>query len=151
MNVFKQLLSNQALIAALLAWTAAQLLKLPLDYIINHHWNWRVLFSPGGMPSSHSAISTAATLAIGLFHGFDTPLFALSVTLTMIVIYDATSVRREAGIHAKWLNLILDEVFASSKIPKKKLREMLGHTPFEAIAGITLGIITAFLVWLFCR
>ena len=147
MKIFEQLLANRVLIVALLAWSVTQLLKLPLDYLVNHSWNWQVLYIPGGMPSSHSAISTAAALAIGLYQGFDTPTFALAVALTMIVIYDATSVRHEAGIHAKWINMIVEEIFASSNIPKHRLREMLGHTPFEVLAGMLLGILVTLLVW----
>lgn len=149
MQYLQQLLSNQVLIAALIAWTTAQVLKLPMDYILNKKWDWRVLWGPGGMPSSHTAIATASSLAIGLYHGFHTPLFALSITLTLIVVYDATNVRRQAGIHAKWINLLVEEIITAPDTQKKKLREVLGHTPFEAIMGVILGItVTMLYYWL---
>jgi len=149
MQYLQQLLSNQVLIAALIAWTTAQVLKLPMGYILNKKWDWRVLWGPGGMPSSHTAIATASSLAIGLYHGFHTPLFALSITLTLIVVYDATNVRRQAGIHAKWINLLVEEIITAPDTQKKKLREVLGHTPFEAIMGVILGItVTMLYYWL---
>jgi len=150
MNIIQQLISNYVLMCAFWSWGIAQLLKLPLNYAANKEWDWKVLFNPGGMPSSHSAISTSASLAIGLLHGFDSSLYALSVTIMVIVVYDATSVRRQAGIHAEWINKIMEEmeeIFISGKFSYKKLQEVLGHTPFEAMAGITLGIVVSLVLW----
>ena len=150
MSVINQLLSNRVLICALIAWTLAQILKLPFFYLLNKKWNWNSLWEPGGLPSSHTAIATATALAIGIYHGFDTPVFALSVTLTMIVVYDATSVRRQAGIHAKWINLLVEEIITAPDVQKQKLREVLGHTPFEAIMGVVLGVLVTLLyLWIF--
>jgi len=147
MNFLQQLLSNYVLICAASAWLIAQFLKLPINYFFNKEWEWSILISPGGMPSSHSAISTAAALGIGLKEGFGSSLFALAMTLTTIVIYDAISIRRQAGIHAEWINKIVEEIFKSSNLSYKKLQEVLGHTPFEAIGGIVLGFFTALIVW----
>lgn len=105
-----------------------------------------VLINPGGMPSSHSAISTATALAIGFHDGFDSSLFALAVALATIVVYDAVSIRRQAGFHAEWINRIIEEILRSGDFSYKKLQEVLGHTPFEALAGITLGICTALIM-----
>ena len=148
MNIFSQLFSNPVLVTAMAAWLIGQFLKFPLDYILNRRWNWGVLLSPGGMPSSHSAMATATTLSIGFFEGFNSALFGLAVAVAMIVIYDATGVRRQAGIHARVLNEIMQEIFAGRPVPEKKLREVLGHTPVEAISGIILGIVIAMGVWL---
>ena len=147
MSILQQLLSNYVLACAASAWLIAQLLKLPLNFMVNKEWDWTILISPGGMPSSHSAISTATALAIGLKEGFNTSLFALATTLATIVIYDATSIRRQAGIHAEWINKIIEEMFKSVNFSYKKLQEVLGHTPFEAIAGVVLGIIMALIMW----
>jgi hypothetical protein len=84
------------------AWLVAQLLKLPINYFFNKEWDWSILISPGGMPSSHTAFSTAAALGIGLQEGFGSSHFALAMTLATIVIYDAISIRRQAGFHAEW-------------------------------------------------
>jgi acid phosphatase family membrane protein YuiD len=81
---------NYVLIAALVAWGIAQALKIPIEYIQTHRWNWALLIQPGGMPSSHSALIVGITHGIGLSVGFGTPLFALAFAISMIVIYDAT-------------------------------------------------------------
>ncbi|MCD6401415.1 MAG: divergent PAP2 family protein [Anaerolineales bacterium] len=145
------ILSNNVLISALIAWAIAQALKVPLEYLHTKKVNWALLLSPGGMPSSHSALVSAGAHAIGLVQGFDTPIFALSVILAIIVIYDATGIRRQAGKHAELINAIVLDI-ASGRAPEQekqeKLREVLGHTPMEAIVGTILGILTAQIVWL---
>ena len=143
------LLHNNVLIAAFLSWTIGQFLKAPLDYVLNKRWNWGIILSPGGMPSSHSALVTSVTLAIGLQEGFASPLFALAFAISMIVIYDAAGVRRQAGIHAERINEMMKSLFEGSGIPEKELKEVLGHTPFEVITGVILGIvISVVLYWL---
>ncbi len=146
--MFNELLSNRVLLTAMAAWAIGQFLKLPGYYILHRKWNWGVIFSPGGLPSSHSSLMTATTLSIGLFHGFSNPLFGLAVAVSMIVIYDATGVRRQAGLHARVINEIMEEIFAGRPIPEKQLKEVLGHTPIEAIVGIILGILIALAIWL---
>ena len=96
---------------ALWAGWSASLLKIPTYYILHRKINLVQAFGTGGMPSSHSATVTATTLAIGLFSGFDHPAFAIAFALSMIVIYDAAGVRREAGYHAVALNRLIDQYF----------------------------------------
>ena len=146
--MLNELFSNKVLMTAMAAWVIGQFLKLPGYYILHRKWNWGMIFSPGGLPSSHSSLITATTLSIGLYHGFSNPLFGLAMAISMIVIYDATGVRRQAGLHARVINEIMQEIFAGRPVPEKKLREVLGHTPFEAIAGILLGILIAISYWL---
>ena len=88
------ILTNYVLISALVSWSLAQIVKIPLEFIRTHRWNWALLFSAGGMPSSHSALAAATAHAIGLRDGFDSSLFAFAVAFAMIVIYDATGIRR---------------------------------------------------------
>ena len=83
MNVLA-VLQNKALIAGLIAWLLAQIIKMPLDYLYSRKWNWALLLTTGGMPSSHSSLLTATTLGIGLYHGFDSPVFAIAVAITSI-------------------------------------------------------------------
>jgi hypothetical protein len=147
----KAIFSNKVLILALIAWSLAQLLKLPLEYLRTRRWNWSLLISVGGMPSSHSALIASITHAIGLYLGFDSPLFALSLAVTMIVTYDAAGVRRQAGIHAQRINLIVDELLAGHPVSEKDLREVLGHTPLEVLGGVLLGIIVTTIGWLLWR
>ena len=142
------LLENQELIAGLVAWLLAQIIKLPLDYLWTRKWNWALLITTGGMPSSHSSLVTGTVFAIGLYNGFDSPLFALGVAITMIVTYDAAGVRRQAGIHAQRINVLFDELLRGHIFSEKDLREVLGHTPLEVAGGILLGIIVATAQWL---
>lgn len=142
------LFENKALIAGLIAWALAQLIKIPLDYFRTGRWNWALLFTTGGMPSSHSALMTSTTLAIGLYYGFDHPTFALGVAITMIVTYDAAGVRQQAGIHAQRINVIFEELLRGHPINEKDLRVVLGHTPLEVVGGILLGLAVATTQWL---
>src|SRR5512143_794143 len=145
------LFQNRVLIAGLIAWALAQVIKIPLDYLRTRRWNWSLLFTSGGMPSSHSALVTATTLAIGFYYGFDSPLFALGVAITMIVTYDAAGVRQQAGIHAQRINVLFEELLKGHPISDKDLREVLGHTPLEVAGGILLGIVVAMGQWLFWK
>ncbi len=142
------LLDNRALECALIAWLLAQLLKPPVGYLRNRKWNWASVLSAGGMPSSHSALMVGVTMGIGLFTGFDTPVFALAVAATMIIVYDAAGVRREAGRHAEKINILINELLAGHPISDRQLREVIGHTPLEVSAGIVLGLVVSILFWI---
>ena len=145
---FLELLQNKALIAGLIAWALAQVIKIPLDYLRTRRWNWALLFTTGGMPSSHSALMTATTLAIGLYYGLDHPTFALGVAVTMVVTYDAAGVRQQAGIHAQRINVIFEELLRGHPISEQDLRVVLGHTPLEVAGGILLGLAVAITQWM---
>ena len=145
---FAAILQNKALIAGLVAWLMAQIIKLPLDYLRTRKWNWALLITTGGMPSSHSSLMTGTVFAIGLYEGFENPLFALGVAITMIVTYDAAGVRRQAGIHAQRINVLFNELLHGHIVTEKDLREVLGHTPLEVAGGILLGLIVATIQWL---
>jgi len=142
------LLHNRVLIIAMVAWAIAQGLKVPMEYLRSRKWNWAMALAAGGMPSSHSALIVGATQAVGLYLGFDSPLFALGVALTMIVTYDAAGVRRQAGKHAERINMLFDELMHGRVPDEKELREVLGHTPLEVTGGILLGIVVAIVMWL---
>ena len=145
---FLALFENKALIAGISAWALAQVIKIPLYYFQTRKWNWALLFTTGGMPSSHSALVTATTLAIGLYYGLDSPIFALGVAITMIVTYDAAGVRQQAGIHAQRINVIFGELLKGHPINERDLREVLGHTPLEVVGGILLGLAVGTIQWL---
>lgn len=144
-----ELINNRVLVTGILAWTIGQFLKFPLDYLLNKQWNWNILLSPGGMPSSHSALVTSVTLSIGLTQGFGSPLFALSFAMAMVVVYDAAGVRRQAGIHAQRINELMKTFLETRHFPENELREVIGHTPFEVITGVIIGILIALLVYWF--
>ena len=130
------------------AWLLAQVIKIPLDYLYTRRWNWALLLSVGGMPSSHTSLLASATVTIGLYYGFDNPLFALGVAITMVVTYDAAGVRRQAGIHAQRINMVFQELLRGQMVDQKALREVLGHTPLEVTGGILFGILVATVMWL---
>ncbi|MHB1384473.1 MAG: divergent PAP2 family protein, partial [Bellilinea sp.] len=134
---------------ALLGWFFGQFLKVPFEYLVKRRWNWALWFSSGGMPSSHSSLMVSTTLAIGLYHGFGTPLFALAFAISMVVIYDATGVRRQAGFHAQKINILVDELFHGRPIPQERLIEVLGHTPRQVLGGMALGVVIALSLYVF--
>jgi hypothetical protein len=140
--------SNPILIAGFISWGLAQLIKVPWNYFSSGKWDWVLLLRAGGMPSSHSALVASVAHAAGLFVGFASPVFALAVTLAVIVIYDATGIRRQAGKHAEYINRIIRDRLKGVDNREHQLREMLGHTPLEALAGTLLGIAVAQAIWL---
>lgn len=140
---FWDIFSNRALIFGLSAWAAAQIVKVPLDYLLNRRWDWALLLRAGGMPSSHSALVTAVAHTIGLTVGFSSPLFALSVAVALVVIYDATGIRRQAGKHAELINAMIRDLTQGHPLKEEQLREVLGHTPLEALGGMLLGLVVA--------
>lgn len=144
---FQTIFENQVLIAALVAWSLAQLIKVPLEYVRTGRLNWALLFSAGGMPSSHSALVAATAHGIGLYVGFGTPLFAFAVAMAMIVIYDATGIRRQAGRHAALINAMIRDLASGHPLKEEHLREVLGHTPLQAVSGTLFGIAIAQIVW----
>ena len=147
MTMWNEFLGNQILISAVLGWTVAQFLKTVIDMVINKSFNPERIFGSGGMPSSHSATVCALTTASGMKYGVGNFEFAISFVLSMIVMYDAMGVRRETGKQAKLLNSVffenilnLDGVFL-----QEKLKEYVGHTPLQVVAGAVLGILLAVL------
>ncbi|GAA0464827.1 divergent PAP2 family protein [Alkalibacillus silvisoli] len=152
-----EILYNTPLWIALFAVIFAQVIKIPIQFIATKEINLGLAFSTGGMPSSHSAAVSALTTTIAIEHGVDSPYFAISCVLSIIVMYDATGIRRHAGEHATILNQLVkdfqrivddakhwDQKEEAEK--QKELKELLGHQPIEvffgALTGIFLAIIT---------
>ena len=146
MNIL-DVFNNHILIAALIGWAVAQTIKVPIDYLRTHHWNWVLLLQPGGMPSSHSALVAGIAHGIGLYTGFGNPLFAAAFALAVIVIYDATGIRRQAGRHADIINRMIKDLAAGHPLKNEELYVVLGHTPLQAFAGVVLGIFSAQIGW----
>ncbi|MDR2504867.1 MAG: divergent PAP2 family protein [Oscillospiraceae bacterium] len=151
MVVIGSVLENRVLWAALLGWLAAQVAKVVVILIKEKKLRIRRLFGAGGMPSSHTAFVSALTTGVGMMEGFHSPEFALAAVFCLVVMYDATGVRRAAGEHAKQLNRMSDIVQdileatleRGEPLDEKKLKELIGHTPVEVIAGAAVGIATA--------
>lgn len=151
---------NYPLEISLIAMILAQLLKLPINYLLYKKWYPSVLFSTGGMPSSHSAFVTALALSIALTEGVTSPYFAISFVLAGVVIHDAVGIRREAGKHATVLNNMKEEIAdivtelykgkeKDEKLVESKLKELLGHEPIEAFTGTILGVVVVLISYFF--
>ncbi len=147
----KEVFNNHVLIGALIAWIIAQAIKIPLEYLRSRRWRWILLFEPGGMPSSHTALVVCIAQSIGLRSGFNSPIFAIAVALAMVVIYDATGVRRQAGKHAALINAMIQDLATGHPLKEEQLREVLGHTPLQVVGGFILGFAVAELLWIFWK
>ncbi|MCU0527988.1 MAG: divergent PAP2 family protein [Cyanobium sp. Prado107] len=136
------LLDNGVLWWGLAACGVAQLSKLVIELAVHRRWNPRVLVETGGMPSSHSALLTGTAAGLGWQLGFADPLFALAATMCFVVLYDASGVRRAAGLTAARVNAWTPQVgtggdSAGGSLPR--LKENLGHTRLEVLAGALMG------------
>ena len=144
----EQLLSNYPLMTAVLSWFVAQVLKTAIDAYFNKGINWERMTGSGGMPSSHSSTVVSLAVAIGVSYGVDSTLFALALIFAIVVMYDATGVRRETGKQAVILNrLLLDNPFSwTGEEVDKKLKEYVGHTPLQVLMGAILGMLIALIM-----
>jgi len=145
--IIGNILDNHVLLTGLAGWFLAQMLKIPIGFLRTHRWNWALFFGAGGMPSSHSALVTSTAAAVGLYFGFDNPVFGVATAIAMIVVYDATGIRRQAGMQAQKINILVEELLKGHPISDKHLREVLGHTPLEAMGGVLLGLAVALGLW----
>lgn len=136
--------ANQAFMSWLLACLIAQSIKIVLGVIRRKRFDFRWLIGTGGMPSTHAAGVSALSMAVGLQAGFDSPLFAIAVAFTVITLFDAQGVRRWSGLQAQILNRMLEDIYFRRRIQEQRLKELLGHTPLEVVAGMGVGLATAF-------
>jgi len=138
--------SVEILFTAIEASVIAQILKF-IGYIVTHQTlNFKILTTTGGMPSSHSSGTVALATVVGLICGFDSVEFAIAAGFSIIVMYDAAGLRRAAGRTAARLNKMMEEFYEGKPLdPSAKLKELLGHTPFEVFVGALLGVAIAFL------
>ena len=144
---FGMLTQNPIIDCALFAWFFAQLIKVVLDLILLRKFDAKRFVSSGGMPSSHSSMVVACTVAIGRLYGISSATFALSVVFSAIVMYDACNVRRSAGDTARLVNQLLAHVERlTAEDFAEDLKEVMGHTPLQVFAGAVLGLAVGFLV-----
>jgi len=138
-----QIIKNKVLMVTILAWLIAQTIKVVLGIIRQKKFDFRWFIGTGGMPSSHVTGASCLATLTGLDYGFDSIYFALAATFAIVVMFDAQGVRRAAGKQARVLNKITEDIYWQGKIEDNRLRELIGHTPVEVIAGFLLGIIIA--------
>lgn len=139
--------SYEVIISCITAALAAQVIKCVIYYIIKKPVTFRTLVQTGGMPSSHSALVAALATSIGLIDGFDATTFAVALGFAIIVMYDAAGLRQAAGRMAGILNKLTEDIYQHRQdyVPIR-LRELLGHTPYEVIAGACLGAFSAYYI-----
>lgn len=147
--MFYELITNNVLVVPLCAWAVTQLLKVFIKLVQVKRLELRYLVASGGMPSSHSAIVTALATTVALTQGLDSVTFGIACIVALIVIYDSAGVRKSVGQQAVVLNRIVKEIRFRRPVAEleRDLREFIGHTPLQVIAGAALGILIAWL-WL---
>lgn len=152
MNELSLVMDNRIMWISLLAWVLAQAAKLMFSFLFERRWNFHLLVSSGGFPSSHTAIVSALAISIGKYEGWDSSLFAISVALAVIVMYDAAGVRRAAGNHARVINYLVEWMKQhhadrlAQNLQHERLKELIGHTPFEVFGGAILGSVIGLLL-----
>jgi len=136
MSNFLAIFDNSVLFWSLLSCLLAQFLKIIFNFFTTGKIRFGIMFETGGMPSSHSALITGTTSGIGFQLGFDNPIFALAIAVSLIVMYDASGVRKSAGIQAAEINKLSKKLDPTSQLA---LKETLGHTKLEVVVGSLLG------------
>lgn len=137
-----EFITNRAIGAAFWGWFIAQSMKIVIEFFKIKRIDFSRMIGSGGMPSSHAALVTSLSTAIGMLEGWNSSVFALSIGIAAIVMYDAAGVRLAVGIQAKILNQILQDA-QNHRFHAEKLKELIGHTPLQVYAGAGLGVLVA--------
>ncbi len=148
MSFFKEIISNHALLCAVIAWGCSQIMKFFTNWFVEKKFDFRRMISDGGMPSAHSATVTSLAVMSGWVAGFDSVAFAVAMILAVVVMRDAVGVRREAGKQAESIKDIAEAINKSflgkdSEIRTENLKILVGHTPLQVVCGATLGLAVA--------
>ena len=153
MHTFEALINNYLLVSAVCAWFIAQFLKMVVTLVKEKQFKPSLmLFSLGGMPSSHSATVGALFTSAAIKYGFGSFEFAISTILAIIVMTDAMGVRWETGEQSKVINKIVKQLFGGNpEEAETALKELVGHTPFQVLMGLIVGIATPFITMLFYK
>jgi len=137
------LFGNDVLGACVIAWLIAQFSKPILHYAHSRRFSLRYFVTAGGMPSSHSAVVVALATRVGMDTGLNSIPFALAAVFAAVVMYDAAGVRRAVSVQARILNRMLAEMIEAQHFNEERLRELVGHTPFEVFVGALIGALSA--------
>ncbi len=141
-----EFIANKIFLAAAISWLVAQSFKVLLTFLVEKEIRIERMHGSGGMPSAHTATIVSASTAIGIVEGWSSSIYALSLIMAFIVMYDASGVRRSVGKQAKWLNDIIFDFYKHKHVEEEKLKELIGHKPTEVVVGAILGIVIANLV-----
>jgi uncharacterized protein len=140
LNFFVEIMDNKVLLACFIAWFIAQILKIILTFYSSKKIDFTRFVGSGGMPSSHTSFVMALSTSIGRMYGWNSAIFAVALCFAFVVMYDAAGVRRAAGNQARILNIIIEDLAHNKPIANERLKELIGHTPKEVLAGAVLGI-----------
>lgn len=140
-----QFLHNKVMLTAFFGWFIAQCIKVFRGVIKEKRFNFKWFIGTGGMPSSHAAGATALAASIGIQEGVGSPAFVIAGVFAIVVIFDAQGVRRATGKQAEILNKMLDDIYWKKEIQQDRLKELIGHTPIQVIAGLLIGLCVAFI------
>jgi len=144
-EIIRQLFDNKIFMTTISAWIVAQTIKVTMGAVREHRIDFRWFVGTGGMPSSHAAGASCLAAAVGFSYRFDSVFFALAAAFALVVMFDAQGVRRATSKQARILNKIMEDIYWQGKIDEVRLRELVGHTPLEVIAGCLLGVFIAVL------
>ena len=144
-DFFIEIYKNKIFLTTLSSWAIAQTIKVSIGVVRSKKFDFRWFVGTGGMPSSHAAGASCLASAIGLQYGFDSVYFALAAAFAIVVMFDAQGVRRATGRQARILNKMTEDIYWQGRIQDDRLRELVGHTPVEVIAGFLLGVTIAFI------
>lgn len=142
----QSLAGMKVFLAVLIAWITAQAFKVIRGFIVEKRFNFKYFLLAGGMPSSHSAVVMALSTAAGIYEGFDSIIFLVTLVFSIITMFDAAGVRRAVGRQAVLLNKIIDELYERGQVKEERLKALLGHTPFEVFAGAVWGVVVSLVV-----
>ena len=142
-DFFLSLFKNYTFKITIIAWFFAQCIKVALGIVKQKKFDFRWFIGTGGMPSSHAAGASALAVSCGLSYGFDSPIFTLAVVFAIVTMFDAQGVRRYTGKQAQILNKILDDIYWQGRVEEHRLKELIGHTPFQVLIGALIGITIA--------
>jgi len=140
------LFANPCFWATFCAWLTAQFTKMLCALYKTGRLDFNYLVSTGGMPSAHSSMVSALMTSVGLTIGFDSAMFVIALAFAMVTMFDASTVRRAAGLQARLLNELINELFKEHHLSERKLVELLGHTRLEVFLGMVIGVLVALIV-----
>jgi acid phosphatase family membrane protein YuiD len=146
-SFFPEIFQNRIFLITLVVWVLAQMTKVLLGVFKEKRFNFRWLIGTGGMPSSHTAGASALATSVGLGYGFNNPLFAVAAAFAMVTMFDAQGVRRATGFQATILNKMMDDIYWKGQIEEQRLKELVGHTPVEVLAGFIFGVVCAVILY----
>lgn len=138
---------NRILWVTVIVWITGQGIKIATNLLRGRRFNFRWFIRTGGMPSSHAAGVTALSVCCGMEYGFQSGMFALASIFAMVTMFDAQGVRRSTGEQAEVLNKVIDDMYWHKKVDIGRIREFVGHSPMQVLAGLVLGAVMAVLLF----